>query len=196
LICKDFRLYWRDIEAAKKYGMPLELGPAAAAAAFCALKEDELIFRGDDECGYKGLMNAKGRTTVKVQGWGEVEEMFQNVVSATENLMSAGFYGPYAMAVSPSIYAMMHRVYSGGSGVLVVNMIRELITDGIFQSPVLKEEEAVVLATGRENLDLVIGQDLVTAYLGPDEMDHPFRVLETAVLRIKRPAAICDFSAQ
>jgi uncharacterized linocin/CFP29 family protein len=42
-----------------------------------------------------------------------------------------------------------------------------------------------------QNLDLVVAQDLVTAYLGPENMDHHFRVLESLVLRIKRPGAIC-----
>jgi uncharacterized linocin/CFP29 family protein len=36
-----------------------------------------------------------------------------------------------------------------------------------------------------------VGQDLITAYLGPEEMGHRFRVLESLALRIKRPGAIC-----
>ena len=36
-------------------------------------------------------------------------------------------------------------------------------------------------------------QDIVTAYLGPEEMDHRFRVLETLVLRVKQPGAVCVF---
>jgi uncharacterized linocin/CFP29 family protein len=193
LIYKDFKLHWRDIEAAERYGMPMELGPAAAAAAFCALKEDEMILNGHDEYGYKGLLNVKGRNTVEAQDWKVSGNAFQNVVAATEKLMSEGFYGPYAMVVSPSLYATMHRVYNG-TGVLEIAMIRELVTDGVFQSPMVKGEEAIVLATGRENFDLIVGQDLVTAYLGPDGMDHPFRVFETVVLRIKRPGSICAFS--
>jgi uncharacterized linocin/CFP29 family protein len=58
----------------------------------------------------------------------------------------------------------------------------------------LKDNEGVVVATGMEYLDLVIGQDLITAYLGVDDMDYPFRVFETILLRIKRPKAICTFS--
>lgn len=83
------------------------------------------------------------------------------------------------MALSPPIYATMHRVY-----------------DGVLQSPLIKGEEAIVLATGRENFDLIVGQDLITAYLGPDKMDHPFRVLETVLLRLKRLGSICAFSVK
>jgi len=53
-------------------------------------------------------------------------------------------------------------------------------------------DEKITIAK-KENLDLVIGQDLITSYLGADDMDHPFRVFETVLLRIKRPEAICTF---
>lgn len=49
----------------------------------------------------------------------------------------------------------------------------------------------MVLAQGPHNLDLVVGQDLITAYLGPENMDHTFRLLGGIVLRIKQPGAIC-----
>jgi len=192
MIYKDFRLHWRDIESSRKYGMPLELGPAAVASAFCALKEDEMIFNGNQEYGYEGILKADGCSSVSGQDWKVAGNAFQNVLSATEKLMSEGFYAPYAMVVSPSVYAIMHRNYDGGR-ILEIEMVRELATDGVFQSPVLKGDDALVIATGQENMDLVVGQDLITAYLGPDGMDHPFRVFETVVLRIKRAASICTF---
>ncbi len=49
----------------------------------------------------------------------------------------------------------------------------------------------MIVNTGRNNLDLAISEDFETAYLGEEGMNHPFRVYETVVLRIKRPAAIC-----
>ena len=81
----------------------------------------------------------------------------------------------------------------GHGGRLEIKFIKELMADGVYQSPVLKGNEGVVVATWRENLDLVIGQDFITDYLCADGMDHPFRVFETVLLRIKRPEAICTF---
>lgn len=195
MISKDFKLSWRDIESAKQYSMPLELGPAAATSAFCAYKEDEIIFNGDKEFGYSGLMNAKGSKSIDAIVWKETGNGFQNVVNAIEKLSSEGFYGPYAMAVSTSLYATLYRSYGMGK-VTEIDMIRELVTDGVFQTPLLKGDKAVLIATGRENADLVIAQDLITAYLGPDGMDHLFRVFESIVLRIKRPESICVFSSK
>jgi uncharacterized linocin/CFP29 family protein len=99
------------------------------------------------------------------------------------------------MVVSPAMYAKLHRMMARGAR-LEITFVKELMTDGVYQSPALKANEAVVVATSPANLDLVIGQDLITVYLGVDEMDHPFRVFETLLLRIKRPAAICTFSVK
>ena len=41
------------------------------------------------------------------------------------------------------------------------------------------------------NVDLVVGQDVVTAYLGNEGLDHRFRIFETLAVRIKRPGASC-----
>ena len=51
---------------------------------------------------------------------------------------------------------------------------------------------ALSLAAGTAVSPLeAVAQDLLTAYLGNEDLDHKFRVLESLVLRIKRPAAIC-----
>jgi uncharacterized linocin/CFP29 family protein len=62
---------------------------------------------------------------------------------------------------------------------------------GLFRSPVLAENQGLVVSQGAYNFDLVVAQDLITAYLGPEGMDHTFRLLEILALRIKRPGAIC-----
>ncbi|MGB9595606.1 MAG: family 1 encapsulin nanocompartment shell protein [Candidatus Poribacteria bacterium] len=192
IIYEDFKLAWRDIESAKQYHIPLELGPAAVASAMCAKKEDELIFIGDEKNGIQGLLNAKESNSIKALDWNENGNGFQNVVSAVGKLTDDGFYGPYALVTSVSLYALLHRVY-GTTGTLEIMMIRELVTDGVFQSSLLKGNSAILVATGHENLDLVIAQDLITAYLGPEGMDQLFRVFESIVLRIKRPKSICVF---
>ena len=198
MISKDFRLHWRDIESSKRLGTPLELGPAAAASAVCAQMEDKLIFtgcahdEGECECPGQGLLNVDGRNELEIAGWEKPGSAFQDAVAATEKLISAGCYEPYAMVVSPSMYAKLHRMMERGAR-LEIAFIKELMADGVYQSPVLKADEGVVVATGLENLDLVIGQDLITAYLGIDNMDYPFRIFETVLLRIRRPEAICTF---
>lgn len=181
-IHKDFVLRWLDIASSRQFGWPLDFGPAAAAAAKVAQKEDEMIF---------GALLAGAGTTVAMTDTDEPGSVFGTMVAASSALAQAGFFGPYVVAASPALYAKMHRPMKGGMGMLEIKQIRELASGGVFQTPALQGDQALMISQGRQNLDLVLGQDLSTAYLGPDRMDHYFRVMESLQLRIKRPEAIC-----
>lgn len=192
IIYKDFMLYWRDIETARQLGAPLDVSAAAAAASIVAQREDDVIFNGhkDDHSSYEGLCNATGRIKLPARDWLEAGNGYLDVVDARAKLLAAGFYGPYAVVLSPQWYASLHRVYAN-SGVLEINHVRELASAGVFQTSALKGTSGIVLSVGIQNFDIAIAQDLVTAYLGVEKMNHPFRVFESLVLRLKRPGAIC-----
>jgi uncharacterized linocin/CFP29 family protein len=190
LIHQDFRLSWRDIEASRRMGWPLELSPAAAASAACARAEDELIFHGHPEHGYEGLLEATDRHTVPLSNWDESGQAFADIVAATEALVADGFYEPFAVVLSPALYAKTQRI-ARGIGRLESRLIQDVAEGGLFRSAVLAEDQGLVVAMGAHNFDLVVAQDLITAYLGPENMDHNFRLMEILALRIKRPGAIC-----
>ena len=190
MIYKDFVLFWRDLETSRREAVPFDLGSAAAAAVFVAQKEDELIFNGNESYGFQGLLNAKGARTVEAGDWLEAGSAFKTVAAAVQTLLAEGFYPPYAVVVNPVAYAQMQRVYAN-SGVLEIEHIRELVQGGVFQTQAIRNAPGLVLSLGPQNTDLAIAQDIITAYLGPEGLNHPFRVFETLVLRIKRPQAIC-----
>lgn len=195
IIYKDFLLHWRDIEAARLHNMPLDVSAAAGAAALCAQQEDELIFYGDPKLGHEGLMNATGRLTVPLGDWTTPGTGYMAIVEATRRLNESGHYGPYAVVLSPRLYSLLHRIFEK-TGVLEIETIRQLAADGVFQSNRLRGDSGVVVSTGRENMDLTIGMDMVTAYLGASRMNHPFRVLESLILRIKHPDSICTLESE
>lgn len=190
LLYKDFLLHWRDIEAARSHNMPLDVSAAAGAAAFLAQREDDLIFYGDKHLGIEGLFTAEGRNSIKRKDWSKPGNAFANVVEATERLNECDHYGPYALVTSPKLYAQLHQIYEK-TGILEIETIRKLCTDGVFQSNRIRGDQAVVVSTGRENFDLAVAMDMTVAYLGAERMNHPFRVVESVLLRIKHPDAIC-----
>lgn len=194
IIYKDFLLHWRDIEQARTHNMPLDVSAAAGAAALCAQQEDELIFYGDQKLKNEGLMNATGRLTAQLGNWAEPGGGFKSIVEATRQLNEHGHYGPYAVVLSPRLYSLLHRIYEK-TGVLEIETIRQLAVDGVYQSNRLRGDSGVVVSTGRENMDLAVAMDMTVAYLGASKMNHPFRVLETLILRIKHPDAICTFES-
>ena len=192
MIYKDFQIHWRDLETASQLHLPLDVSPAAASAAFCARTEDNLIFNGHKANGheYAGLTNAPGRNAIAMRDWAETGNAFRDVVEATQMLVSNEFYGPFALVVSPALYAGLNRIHDG-TGVLELEQVRKIATAGVYQTPVLENNVAVALSVGSENMDLAVAQDLITAFLETSAMNHRFRVFEVLALRIKRPGAIC-----
>lgn len=190
LLYKDFELYWRDIEQAKALDIPIDFSPAANAVTQCALLEDDLIFNGSNEFDLPGLTNVKGHLSHIREDWMKSGNAFSDIVEARNKLLQMGHSGPYALVLSPKLYALLHRVHQG-TNVLEIEHVRELVTDGVYQSPVLKGDSGVLIATGRHNVDLVIAEDIETAYMDSENMNHFFRIYECIVPRIKRPSAIC-----
>ncbi len=190
MIFKDFWLFWRDVETSRRFGVPLSLSAAAAAAAYVAQKEDDLTFNGSEALGYPGMLNVEGRQQLPRRSWAEGGNAFADAVAAMQNLISGGFFGPFVMVTSPADYAAMARVYEN-TGVLEVEQVRKIMNAGIFQTPAIPDGTTLVASVGPQNFDLVIAQDIITAYLSAQNLNHPFRVLETLVLRIHRPGAIC-----
>lgn len=194
LLYKDFILYWRDLEQTKVLDIPIDFSPAANAARDVATLEDQMIFHGAKEFDIPGLMNVPGRLTHLTGEWYESGTGFQDIVDARNKLLEMNHNGPFALVLSPQLYSLIHRVHRD-TNVLEIEHIRELVTDGVFQSPVLKGKTGVLVNTGKGNLDLAVSEDFETAYMGQEGMNHPFRVYETVVLRIKRPSAICTLEA-
>ncbi|MFD6443253.1 family 1 encapsulin nanocompartment shell protein [Peribacillus sp. NPDC060186] len=190
LLYKDFILYWRDIQQSKTFGSPIDFSASANASQQCALLEDDLIFNGSKEFHIPGIMNVKGKLSHIRSDWMESGNAFGDVVEARNKLLRMGHTGPYALILSPELYALVHRVHQG-THVLEIEHIRELMTAGVFQSPMVKSGTGVVVDAGKQNLDLAITSDFDTVFLDQDNLNYYFRVYEGIVPRIKRPTAIC-----
>jgi uncharacterized linocin/CFP29 family protein len=192
LISKDFTLHWRDVEEARLLNQPLSMAKAAAAASGCARSEDMLVLNGYSPLGYRGLMTVEGRNTLINLDWSQPGDAFSNFRTITELLLSKGYHGPFAAVVHPRTYADMHRVL-GGSAFLEISHVRALLTAGVFRSSLLAPRSGVVVATGRQNLELVVSIDTSVSFLGARKMNLPFRVFKAVYLRVLRSDAICTF---
>jgi uncharacterized linocin/CFP29 family protein len=192
LLYKDFRVHWRDLEANRQLGLPLDIGKVAAAAAATAQAEDRLIFDGNPQLGLPGLRTIEGRQILPLSDWGTMGLAFADVVAGVQTLVDRGFTGPYALVVSPRLYAQLNRVFDD-TGVLELEQVEKLARRGVYPSPALPEPAALLIDSGAQNLDLAIGVDLSLAYLESHNLNHLFRVLESLVLRVRRPGAIVSF---
>lgn len=191
---QDVILLMRDLAGgAQPCAQPVDLGPVAVAATLIAQREDQVIFRGGADPGHDGLLTAKGTLALGMDNWADPLAAIGAVSKAVGQLMGQGIQGPYALVVHPVNFARLLTPVNGMQ--LALSLLQQVTTGGVYQTAVVAEGEAVVIANGRENLELVLGQDLVTAYVGPEGLDHHFRLIESLALKIRRPNAIAVLRA-
>ena len=136
-----------------------------------------------------GLLKSAGQR-LALSDWSESGNPINDVSAASAALAQAGVFGPYTLVLSTALFAMLQRPFRH-SGQLESKLVQAIADGGIFQSPAITGNQALLVAQGAQYMDLAVAQDLTTAYLGPEGMDHRFRVLESLVLRVKQPAAVC-----
>jgi len=192
LINEDFSLLWRDLEFSEQTGLPVDLSPAMRAATQCALKEDELIFLGSEELGYKGLLTEEGVIKLPVSDWSDGENPFKDISAGLTKFVENGIAGRKALVVSPDLFVKLQRIQPG-TGITEYDRISRLLDGNIFSTPVLKNNKAVLVCAEPQNIDLVIGQDMITSYLETKNLNHYFRIIETILLRIKNKEAVIVF---
>jgi uncharacterized linocin/CFP29 family protein len=189
LIASDFTLSWRELQTAETLRIPMSYAQVASAAVDCALQEEKLIFLGDEDLGCSGLLSTPGVKKVKMQDWGDGENAFADIVSGLQHMLEHQTYGGKVLVASPDVYAKLQRIQPG-TGHLESKRISALIEGKIYQTPIMPEKTAILIATGEQNMDLAIGQDMITGYLGSEALDHDFRIFETVLPRIKNKHAI------
>lgn len=183
LINEDFSLLWRDLEFSEQMGLPVDLSSASRAATQCALREDKLIFYGNDELGYKGLLTEDGIVKFPISNWSEGENPFKDISIGLAKFIENGIVGRKALVVSPNLFVQLQRIQPG-TGTTEYDRINKLLDGNIFSTPVLKDDKAVLVCSEPQNIDLVIGQDMITSYLETKNLNHYFRIMETILLRI------------
>lgn len=187
-VYSDFMISWRDIENENGAGVQA----AMDAAVTCARREDDLIFHGEKSLGIEGMFTAKGINTLPISDWNQGETPVMDIAKAIEILVDKGFSGERVLIVSTDLYAKLHRIQPG-TGIMEVDRVRSLVGKLLHTSRIGKNQAAVAYCDP-QNMDLAIGQDMITAHMGNEKMDHAFRVMETVVPRIKRPGAIVVLS--
>ncbi len=181
----EFWLMAKHLAMAGQTPFRLDLGAVAIAATSLAHQEDDLIL--------SSLME-KAALSGDLGNWGEPNGPFTAIANAIAQFPSEGVDGPYALVLSPMMYAHLVSLMHEGSGRRELDMVKSLLGEGIHTSTRMPDDKALLLSPQAWNMDLVVGQDAVTACMGNEGIDHLFRLFETVALRVKRPAAICVLS--
>jgi len=186
-IQRDFELGTRDLANYEREKISLNVKPVIEAARACAKLEDKLIFEGAD--GVPGLLTAEGTQGLDLSPWDEVGSASNDLIKAITMLDDVGFHGPYTLALAPKHYNMLLRLYERGNR-SELEHVKMMVTDGVVKAPALKSG-GVLMASGRQNVSVVLGQDLSLGFIGPAGDKVEFFIAESLALRIRVPEAIC-----
>ncbi len=189
VVQKGFSLAIRDIAAFEQSGLPLDLSEAAGAAIDCARQEDALVFNGSRTLTTKGLLNAEQALSVKLKPWDDIGAAAESIMQAVTGLDDKGFHGPYALALAPKRFNLLFRRYPQGN-TTELEHIEQIITDGIVKAPPIASG-GVLLCTGGPFASIILGQDLMTSFVGPAGNNYEFIVSETLALWLRKPESIC-----
>jgi uncharacterized linocin/CFP29 family protein len=190
MLRKSFDLSIRRIAAHQEMGQPLNLAPVQTAAEAVAAREEEFIYTGQQNFGLPGLLTAEGRNQHAGGDWSKIEQALEDVLAAVNILDTRGFRGPYALALSPTLYNGLFRLYPG-TDMLQLQHLRRLCERGVYKAPI----ENGVLVDPRAGR-LLIGQDLMAGYIGQNGVHYQLYLSLSLVLMVEEPGAICTIGTR
>jgi uncharacterized linocin/CFP29 family protein len=190
MLRKDLRLSIRRVAAYQEMGQPLNLTPVEDAAEAVARREEEFIYYGQSDFRLQGLLTADGRPHQDGGDWGNIDQALEDVLAAVNALDARGFRGPYALALTPSLYNGLFRRYAG-TDMLQLEHLRRLCQRGVYKAAI----DGGVLVDPRVG-KLIIGQDLMAGYVGQDGVHYQLYLTESVVLRLDEPRAVCTISTR
>jgi len=187
-ISTQFSIKVRILDYWSKTGIQPDLAPLSLASTKLALAEDKIILEGDLERGWPGLLTCKMSIKDELSDWSIPGNPVADVSKAVKSLINEAIPPPYVLLVSPARYADLLR-YTERAGVMELERVKALVSE-VVQTPLLTDNDVLVISTNKYMIDLVVGADTVLDYLGPSADEHLYRLWETLVLRIKNPKAI------
>jgi uncharacterized linocin/CFP29 family protein len=112
------------------------------------------------------------------------------VVAAITLPRSKGQAGPYALALSPTVYADTF-VPVHGTLTMAADQIRPLVTAGFVDAPALPPYRGLLISLGGGTIDLVMTVEPTLTFVQVDDKGmSQFRLYERWALRIKDPDSI------
>ena len=188
MLRKGFGISVRRIQGHLDMGLPLNMTPVEDAAEAVARREEEFIYYGQQDFNIEGLLTARGRNEHQYGDWAQVERALNDVLGGVNALDDKGFHGPYALALSPTLYNNLFRRYEG-TDMLQLEHLRRLCELGVYKAPI----EGGVLVDAHA-ARIIIGQDLTAGSSSNDGIHYQMFVSESMVLQIDDPEAICTLS--
>ncbi|MGC8777058.1 MAG: family 1 encapsulin nanocompartment shell protein [Candidatus Caldatribacteriaceae bacterium] len=184
---KTFHLSKPALAQFEREGLTMDVTPLIRTVTECATLEDKLIFHGLEN--QPGLLTSPQSLRFSLNSWEKVGQASLDIINAVSLLDEAGFHGPYALALPPSLYNLLLRRYPAGHHTELAH-IQEIVQDRVVKAPIL-QKGGVLVSVNEAYVSLLLGQDMQIGFLGIDQDGFFFSVSESLGLLVREPKSIC-----
>lgn len=178
-VSAKFKLSLLDLEASRRLGSAIYLGPAQAAAYEVARRENEYVT--------KVLVDSAG-VKIQMSDWGVPGGAVADVARAVSELLKAGSAPPFVLFVSPSRYAKLVAVHEK-TGVMELTRVKAVVRE-VVAVPELPDHTALVVASNPSVVDIVVGVDAEIEHIGPEDGSYAYRAWGTVAVRVKNSMGV------
>lgn len=202
VISKDFQIGWRQLDASRTRGEPLDVTGAELAARKVADQLQNLITNGlssggPSGGGIPGLTSAGNKLTSSYNGdhWDDASPQIVNdVVDMLSTAYASSLFGPFALYVPKNFWAPLQDDYSSSKGDRTFLERIQAFSDIEVVRPLdsLSNDNVVLVQMTRDVLDLTEAQAITTVQWQKNPMVTNFRVLFVGGPQIKNIATDQD----
>ncbi|PLV59480.1 family 1 encapsulin nanocompartment shell protein [Thermotoga sp. KOL6] len=153
--------------------------------------EDEVIFRGCERAGIKGMLAFKEERRINV---GETpDDLIEALLKSLSIFSKEGIEGPYALIINTERWIKLLRGTTGHYP--LEKRVEDTLRGGrIITTP--RIEEAIVISERGGDFKLILGQDLSIGYEGRESDKVRLFITETFTFQVVNPEAMIHLSFQ
>lgn len=198
VISKDFRINWRQLEASRARGEPLDLTAAAAATRRVRDALQDLFVNGLDHgpgtsttggTSIPGLVNATYRQTVSLgTDWdASGAAIIDDVMRMLEAAYAVNLFGPFFLYTPKNYWACLQEDYSTAKGdkTYIQRILALEDVEAVRPLDSLADDNVVMVQMTEDVLDLTEAQSVTTVQWEKNPFVTNFRVLAVAGPHIK-----------
>jgi uncharacterized linocin/CFP29 family protein len=193
VIAKDFQINWRQLEASRTRGDPLDLTAAAAATRRVRDKLQDLFVngygQGPDSNTIPGVTTAASRQEVSLAtDWdASGAEIIEDTIRMLEAAYAVNLFGPFYIYVPKNYWAVLQEDYSTAKGEKTYMQRILAFEDIAAVRPLdtLSDDNVVMIQMTEDVMDLSEAQSVTTVQWEKNPFVTNFRVLAVAGPHIK-----------
>lgn len=183
-----FQLAIAELDDISRGAKDVELDPLIDAAKRIALAEDHAVFNGMATAKINGLLPSTEHPPV---AFGRAAELPTAVIAAREALRRVGVGGPFALALSPSLYDEFEAAVENG---YPIRQRVKAFVDKIIWAPALDHGALISMRGG--DLELTVGQDLSIGYSGTNGDSVQLYLTESFTFRAHETTVVVPLQRQ